>query len=785
MKPFAADVKKSWREAGMLGMLLALPRAARARWLKADRAQARLQSVLDSLADGIVLIDAANRMQAMNSAAIAMFGRPWVEIAGQDVSVLVPAYAAAEQDGHAQAHEAGEAAGRLKPLGIAREVMGQRQDGTLFPLEIVVGEAMLPGERLFTLMLRDITSRKKSEDILDYFSAIVNSSTDAIMSRDLDGIVTSWNPAATSMFGYTDKEMLGRSIDRLAPLDALGHEFEAMARIKRGGSVGHFETSRIKKNGTYFPVSCTLSPIRNAEGRIIGAATIIRDVTDIKRQQAALKSSEETMRAAMEHAPIGTALVSHGGRWLRVNQALCDLLGYEREQLLQHDFQAITHPDDLAHELALIDQALDGEIKKYQIEKRFFHSSGRIVWVQLSMSLVLQDNAILPYFIAQINDITARLEMERMKSEFVSIVSHELRTPLTSIRGSLGLIKGAMGSEVSDRARRLIDIAHSNCERLIVLINDILDIDKIASGQMRFEKNDVALAPIVAQAVEAIQAHAEQLGVQVRVRKTDASLAATIDTGRLMQVLANFLSNAVKFSPRGGSVEVDLTRKNGMVRIAVTDHGPGIAEEFKPRIFGKFMQADSTVTRAKGGTGLGLHIGKQIVEHMGGQVGFDSMLGWGATFWLTLPAVTLQALPSRLPGASKALSTGHAMPRILHVEDDEDFALVVAEALHGRAHIVRSPSLQDAEYQLRTRHFDVVVLDIGMPDGSGLRLLDDVPCLRSHDVPVIILSVADVPDEVRSRVNVVLTKSRLPEAAMAEAILHVVQAGDVNRLQSA
>jgi len=754
MGPITAGFK---RALGGLGRIL---RGSAPGHAEAQACEARLRCVLDTIKDGIILMDGAGHLQAMNPAALEMFDHDWASLKGQSVRVLMPTQ-------HTQ-----------DIASPGPEAMGRRKDGSVFPMELVVREALVNGQRLLTWMVRDVTIRKKSQDMLDYFSAIVNSSSDAIMSKDLNGIVTSWNPAAEKMFGYTDREMLGQSVDRLSPMEALSVEFDAMARIMRGDSVGYFETSRIKKNGNYFPVSCTMSPLRNAEGQIIGAATIIRDITDIKRQQSALKNSEETMRAAMEHAPIGMALVSPGGRWLRVNQALCDLLGYDREMLQLNDFQSITHPDDLVREHALIGQALDGEIRKYQIEKRFFHSSGRVVWVQVNMSLVLQDNAILPYFIAQITDITTRLEMERMKSEFISIVSHELRTPLTSIRGSLGLIKGAMSEEVSARAARLIDIAHSNCERLIVLINDILDIDKMASGQMRFEKTEAPLAPIVAQAVEGIQAYADQFGVQLCIRRTDTSLAAVVDVGRLMQVLANFLSNAVKFSPRGGTVDIVLTQWQGMARIAVTDHGPGIAEEFKARIFGKFMQADSTVTRAKGGTGLGLHIGKQIIEHMGGQVGFASMLGEGATFWMTLPCSALtafQAEPIRLADAVHQPSQAHGLPRILHVEDDEDFALVVAEALRGRAEIVRAASLRQADHLLHSQTFELVVLDIGMPDGSGLRLLDDAAELAGHALPIIILSVADVPDHVRSRVHAVLVKSRVSELAVAESILQAVE----------
>jgi PAS domain S-box-containing protein len=616
------------------------------------------------------------------------------------------------------------------------------------------------------------------------YAAMVNSSSDAIVSTDAHGLITSWNPAAQSIYGYTQEEMLGQSQACLIPLDCVNTDIAAMARIERGLAAEPYTGIRIRKDGSFFPVACTTSPIRDSNGRIVGSVDISKDITAFQRQQAALRHSEETFRTAMEHAPIGMALVSPGGRWLNVNQALCDLLGYDRKVLLNMDAYASTHPDDVAQELELVRQALDGGIKKFQLEKRLYQRSGRLIWVELSMSLVQSDDQPLPYFIAQLHDITTRNEMDRMKSDFISVVSHELRTPLTSIRGSLGLILGAMRSEVSDKAGRLLGIAHSNCERLIVLINDILDIDKITSGEMPFDKTDTTLAPIVRLALDGSQAYAEQFGVTVRARALDDTLAATVDVGRLMQVLSNFLSNAIKLSPRDGLIEVELVQDNGQARIAVIDQGPGISEAFQERIFGKFMQEDASATRTKGGAGLGLHVGKQIVERMGGQIGFDTEIGVGTTFWLMLPCVakprqTIKSVGMGRHGNALTLAPTQTprtnpLPRILHVEDDEDFALIVAESVHGRVEVVPARTVEHARHLLKQQAFDLLVLDVCMPDGTAVKLLDELASMGKADLPILILSAIDVSEELRRRVSGVLVKSRASESLVTRTITNMV-----------
>jgi PAS domain S-box-containing protein len=245
-------------------------------------------------------------------------------------------------------------------------------------------------------------------------------------------------------------------------------------------------------------------------------------------------------------------------------------------------------------------------------------------------------------FLGVIEDVSSRHEVDRMKSEFTAVVSHELRTPLTSIRGSLGLILGAMAGSLPQKVRDLLEIAQSNSDRLILLINDILDIEKFSAGQMRFDIATVSLGDIVRQAVESNEGYARKHHVNIALAAVDPELQADVDPDRFVQVLTNLLSNAVKYSKAAGTVHVTAERSGDAVRISVRDTGPGIPENFRARIFERFSQADASATRAKGGTGLGLYIARRFIEQMQGRIGFDSETGKGATFWVELPAAPRQ-----------------------------------------------------------------------------------------------------------------------------------------------
>jgi len=270
-------------------------------------------------------------------------------------------------------------------------------------------------------------------------------------------------------------------------------------------------------------------------------------------------------------------------------------------------------------------------------EWTFVRKDGTRFPVNVTITPLREESGALTGYLGVIEDITVRKEVERLKSEFTAVVSHELRTPLTSIRGSLGLILGALSSSLQPKVKDLLEIAQSNCERLVLLVNDILDIEKFSAGQMRFEFQTVPLASLVQQAVDANEGYARRFHVRFEVKPVDPGLRVSVDPDRFIQVMSNLLSNAAKYSPPGGAVRVQTETRGEHVRVSVRDDGPGIPESFRDRIFEKFSQADASSTREKGGTGLGLHIAKRFVEHMHGRIGFDSEAGLGSTFWIELP----------------------------------------------------------------------------------------------------------------------------------------------------
>jgi signal transduction histidine kinase len=228
-------------------------------------------------------------------------------------------------------------------------------------------------------------------------------------------------------------------------------------------------------------------------------------------------------------------------------------------------------------------------------------------------------------------------EQERMKNEFVSTVSHELRTPLTSIRGSLALLAGGVAGPLAPPVAEMVGIAHKNSERLLRLINDILDLDKVESGRLDVCLEPVELAPLLAQAVEAHRGYADTYGVRVELALEAPGARARVDVDRLGQVVANLLSNAIKFSPRGERVTVRLSREGSRLRVGVEDRGPGVPDAFRARIFQRFAQADGSDARKRSGTGLGLSIARALVERQGGTLDFTSAPGAGSTFWFDLP----------------------------------------------------------------------------------------------------------------------------------------------------
>jgi PAS domain S-box-containing protein len=332
--------------------------------------------------------------------------------------------------------------------------------------------------------------------------------------------------------------------------------------------------------------------------------------------------------------------------------------------------------------------------------------------------------------VAFLRDVSEQRQVERLKDEFVSTVSHELRTPLTSIAGSLGLVAAGAAGPLPDKAQRLVGIAQANSQRLVRLINDILDLAKIERGEMPFAMQPLTLLNIARRAADAVQGYAEELGVTVELpRENGATVRGDVD--RLTQVVTNLLSNAVKFSPRGGTVSVAFGLEAGRARISVRDRGPGVPEAFRDRLFSRFAQADSSQTRGKSGTGLGLYIAREIAERHGGRLWYQSPPDGGALFHLDLPAV--EEPEARRPKRD----------RVLLVEDDAIASAVLTDILteNGlQVDAVETLAAARAALSSERRH-GALVLDMRLPDGDGMDLVREVrvdPELRG--MPIVVVS---------------------------------------------
>jgi PAS domain S-box-containing protein len=371
-----------------------------------------------------------------------------------------------------------------------------------------------------------------------------------------------------------------------------------------------------------------------------------------RQTQAELQWNKNWLQGIMDashHSIIATNL---DGTILLFNHAAENVLGYTTQEMVGKQTPEIIHnPNEVTVRAQEMSLKLGREVKPgfetftSKLENKSVDEAEWIyvrkdktefpVW--LSISPLYVTGKIVGYVgIAQ--DISERKALDAMKTEFISIVSHELRTPLTSIQGVLGLMLGGALGEFSERAQSMLTIAHNNCERLIRLINDILDIEKIEAGKMEFKLTTVELNQFASESVEINQSYADKFDVQLKLKLWPAKIFATVDSDRLQQVFANLLSNAAKFSPHDAKVWVKISFDQGQAIIKVRDFGAGIPDAFQKNIFGKFSQADSTASRAKGGTGLGLSISKAIVEKMGGSICFETEINKGTTFIVMLPA---------------------------------------------------------------------------------------------------------------------------------------------------
>ena len=466
--------------------------------------------------------------------------------------------------------------------------------------------------------------------------AIMMSTSEGIISFNRSGLVRTANPAAEKLFGSEPDGLAGTAISELLAEISWSSAEEALRENRADDGRTLIGRRRIvrgrRRDGSEFPLEFAISTPRiSGETVYVG---IGRDVTRREATTRELRERERRFRAVFEHAGVGL-IISRDGVLLDVNAAFGEMLGRSVSELRGRAWAELTHPDDLADDQQLADDLAADVRDFYRREQRFLRRDGDPMWVSVTATLQRSETADSDLMIAVVEDISERKKIERMKNEFISVVGHELRTPLTSIRGSLGLLAGGIVGELPPGAQQMVQLAVENTDRLVRLVNDTLELERLDAGRMELDRRPSELAHVTATAVHAVDALAEAAGVSLI--STVSGIRLLVDPDRIVQALVNLLGNAIKFSPPGGKVTVSAEPRGHMALISVADEGPGIPAEKLESIFERFTQVDSSDARDKSGTGLGLAITRAIVERHGGRTWAESGPTGGSTFRMTLP----------------------------------------------------------------------------------------------------------------------------------------------------
>jgi PAS domain S-box-containing protein len=574
--------------------------------------------------------------------------------------------------------------------------------------------------RDMTAALREESNKRRASELaLEQYAqrermlaTAVQSARHPIITMTPGGTIKSWNPGAERLYGFTAAEAIGGSIEIIIPADLRGEHLSLLGQSLGDESVENFETVRAAKNGRRIPVLVSVRPVKSSIGEIVEVIKITRDLT-------AQRFAEDKFRLAVESCPSGMVMIDRTGKIVMVNTEVERLFGYPRDELIGHSVDLLVPARLRGHHVRHRDGFTHHpETRRMGAGRDLFglRRDGTEFPVEVGLNPIQTSEGLL--VLSVIVDISERKRLERLKDEFVSTVSHELRTPLTSISGSLGLLIGGATGKLPEPAERLLAIAQSNSQRLVRLVNDILDIEKMESNRIVFNFRRVETRALVAQAIEDNRGFADGYGVRVRLDPASVAGEVHADPDRLVQVVTNLLSNAVKFSPPDGEVLVSVARRDHLVRVSVRDHGPGIPNDFKRRIFEKFAQADATDAGRKGGTGLGLSIVKQIVARLGGTVDFEDAPGGGTVFHVDLAGreqVTEREIdPDSDPAAA----------RLLLCADDPNRAIAVREGLKqfgfatDLAHIGA-----DAIARAAVTPYGAILVDLDLLDGEGIGLI--------------------------------------------------------------
>lgn len=700
----------------------------------------RFQLFMDHSPAAAYIKDAQGRYIFINRAVEQQFNRPLAEWVGKTDSDLFPL------DEAKIVHENDMSV--LESRQTAQFVEATtRPDGLhhylsfKFPLQ--------NGDRSWLLagMSIDITEQQRVVEMQQQLAAIVESSHDAITSIDLKGTITSWNRGAERLYGYQAAEIIGKPLSVLIPPDHTEDFTTMLEHLRRGERIEHFETVRATKDGRHVEVLLSVSPVLDAEGKVIGASKITHDITDRKKAEIALRRSERRERlradelATLLEAVPAIVWIAHDRECRRItgNRAASKLL-----RLPQDANQSVTapalerpvhfkvmkdgvelRPDQLPVQLAA---ATGLEVRDFEEEVVF--EDGQRVYL-LGQAIPLRDElGEVRGAVAAFIDITERKQAEqererlleelrdqdKRKDEFLATLAHELRNPLAPLRNGLEVLRlSGQNTEMAGEVRSMME---RQLEQMVHLIDDLLDLSRISRGKIELRKERVALSTIVQTALEASLPTIDEAGHELKINMPTEPVYVEADVTRLAQVISNLLNNAAKYTERSGRIHLAVQPRDGDVIVTVKDNGIGIPAHMLSHVFDMFTQADRSLERSQGGLGIGLTIVKRLVEmHDGSVEARSDGPGMGSDFIVRLPRVRSATQPQADDG-EPTRSSSHR--KILVVDDNRDAATSLAMMLKlmGNDAKTAHDGLEALDVAAVYRP-DLILLDIGMPRLNG------------------------------------------------------------------
>jgi PAS domain S-box-containing protein len=657
----------------------------------------------------------------------------------------------------------------------------------------------------FIAQIQDITESERTDETVRRLAAIVEHSNDAIISKSLAGIVTSWNPAAEKMFGYTAAEIIGQPLLLLIPRDRPEEESKILAGFLKGEPVRHLETVRVRKDGRHFDVAVTISPIKDSSGTIIGASKIIRDITARKRAENELYQSRETLRGILDHIPQRVFWKDLNSVFLGCNHGCALDLGYSDAS----EVIGTTDYDASCRDVAALYRADDRKVMeldqaKISFEEPGFAADGSPRWLRTSKTPLHDQNGRVTGVLGTYEDVTeyklAKLEIERLnaeleqrvamrtedlfavtqeaeranrsKSEFLSRTSHELRTPLNAILGFSQLMeREGRAPEDADNIQQILKAGR----HLLDLVNEVLDISSLEGGGVKLDIRSLTAGETMRDALAAAGPLAAEREVALSALACESRVLS--DGERLKQVLVHLLFNAIKYNRRGGSVTLAGEERAGFLRLAITDTGPGIAAGDIEKIFNAFERL--SVAGTVEGIGLGLTISRHLVEMMGGAIGVESLPGEGSTFWIELPldeSLVAQVAPEEPPTLQNPESETPKSSTILYIDDTRGTLRLIPRILARRPTIqlVTARTLATGLEMEGECRPDLIMLNLRHAESgciAALAALRGDP--RTSQTPVAMLTAEDSP-EMRVRMLAAGVRAIIPKPVEVRTFLGVV-----------